>query len=52
LMDVNLLVVESEKTDREIVKQASAMLSGPKHNVGVVLNKKRAYVPLWLQQEL
>jgi polysaccharide biosynthesis transport protein len=51
-MDVNLMVVESEKTDREVVKQASALVSGAKPNVGVVLNRKRTYVPQWLQQEL
>jgi Mrp family chromosome partitioning ATPase len=51
-MDVNLMVVESEKTDREVVKQASSLVSGPKANVGVVLNRKRTYVPQWLQQEL
>jgi Mrp family chromosome partitioning ATPase len=52
LMDVNLMVVESEKTDRELVKQASAMVAGEKANVGLVLNKKRTYVPQWLHQEL
>lgn len=52
MMDVNLLVIESEKTDRDIVKQASSMIGGAKANVGVVLNKKRTYVPSWLLQEL
>jgi uncharacterized protein involved in exopolysaccharide biosynthesis/Mrp family chromosome partitioning ATPase len=51
-MDVNLMVVESEKTDREVVKQASSLVSGTKANVGVVLNKRRTYVPQWLHQEL
>jgi uncharacterized protein involved in exopolysaccharide biosynthesis/Mrp family chromosome partitioning ATPase len=51
-MDVNLLVVESEKTNLDLVKQASSMLSGSKANVGVVLNKTRTYVPKWLVQEL
>ena len=51
-MDVNLMVIESEKTDRELVKQASSLVSGAKPNVGVVLNRKRTYVPQWLQQEL
>jgi Mrp family chromosome partitioning ATPase len=51
-MDINLLVVESEKTAMDLVKQASAVVSGPKPNVGVVLNKKRTYVPQWLHQEL
>jgi len=52
LMDVNLLVVEAEKTNRDVVKQASTMLSGSKGNVGVVLNKTQTYVPEWLLQEL
>ncbi len=51
-MDVNLLVVESEKTAVDVVKQASSLVSGTKPNVGVVLNKKRTYVPQWLHQEL
>jgi polysaccharide biosynthesis transport protein len=51
-MDVNLLVVECEKTNREVIKQASSMLAGSKAKVGVVLNKKRTYVPKWLLQEL
>jgi len=51
-MDLNLMVVESEKTDREVVRQASFMISGKKPNVGVVLNKRRTYVPQWLHQEL
>jgi hypothetical protein len=46
------MVIESEKTDREVVKQASSLVSGAKANVGVVLNRKRTYVPRWLQQEL
>ena len=52
LMDVNLLVVESEKTGRDVAKQAADMLTGTKAKVGVVLNKQRAYVPQWLHQEL
>ena len=51
-MDVNLMVVESEKTAVDVIKQASSMVSGTKPNVGVVLNKKRTYVPQWLHQEL
>ena len=51
-MDMVFMVVESEKTDREIVKRASAMLSESKANVGIVLNKGRTYVPRRLQQEL
>ena len=51
-MDMVLLVVESEKTNRNLVKQASTLLSESKANVHAVLNKSRKYVPGWLQQEL
>jgi len=52
MMDVNLMVVEAEKTQRDLVKQAHTLLAGSKSNVGIVLNKKRTYVPKWLHQEL
>ena len=51
-MDINLMVVESEKTEVEIIKQASELVSGPRSNVGLILNKKRTYIPQWLHQEL
>ena len=51
-MDMVLLVVESEKTDREVVKRATTLLSEAKINLAVVLNKRRTYVPRLLQQEL
>jgi uncharacterized protein involved in exopolysaccharide biosynthesis/Mrp family chromosome partitioning ATPase len=51
-MDMVLVVVESEKTDRDLVKRAVAMISEPKPNIGVVLNKRKTYVPKLLQQEL
>ena len=51
-MDVNLMVVESEKTEVDVVRQASALVSGSRPNVGLVLNKRRTYVPGWLHQEL
>ena len=44
-MDMVLLVVESEKTEREIVQHANALLAQSKANVGAVLNKTRKYVP-------
>ena len=50
-MDMVLLVIESEKTDREIVQQATALLAESKANVCAVLNKTRTYVPPWLHQE-
>ena len=51
-MDMVLLVVESEKNDREVVQGACTLLADSKAHVGVVLNKTRTYVPTRLQQEL
>ena len=52
-MDMVFMVVEAEKTDRDIVKRASQMLTEAKAtNVGVVLNKSHNYVPSRLNQEL
>lgn len=50
-MDITLLVVESEKTGREIVEQSSAWLTDAGATVGVVLNKTRQYVPKQLHQD-
>jgi polysaccharide biosynthesis transport protein len=50
-MDMILLVVESEKTEREMVQRANALLEQSKASVGVVLNKTRKYVPDRLQQD-
>ena len=50
-MDMVLLVVESEKTEREMVQRANALLEQSKARVGVVLNKTRKYVPDRLQQD-
>jgi len=44
-MDMVLMVVESEKTNRDVVERASALLAQSKTNVGAVLNKTRSYVP-------
>lgn len=52
-MDMVFMVVEAEKTDRDVVKRASQMLTEAKAtNVGVVLNKSHNYVPGRLNQEL
>ena len=51
-MDMVLMVVESEKTDRDVAQRASALLSESRANVGVVMNKNRSYVPKRLHQEL
>ena len=50
-MDITLLVIESEKTGREMAEQANAQLAEVGASVGVVLNKTRQYVPKRLQQE-
>jgi uncharacterized protein involved in exopolysaccharide biosynthesis/Mrp family chromosome partitioning ATPase len=50
-MDMVLLVVESEKTDRELVQQANTWLAESGATVGAVLNKTHKYVPERLHQE-
>jgi uncharacterized protein involved in exopolysaccharide biosynthesis/Mrp family chromosome partitioning ATPase len=44
-MDKVLLVVEAEKTGREVVKRGYTQLSAARANVSVVLNKSRSYLP-------
>jgi polysaccharide biosynthesis transport protein len=51
LMDMVLLVIESEKTNRETVQRASALLAESKATVGTVLNKTRSYIPTRLHQD-
>lgn len=50
-MDMTLLVIESEKTDRDAVQQATALLAQSKATVGAVLNKTRKYIPNRLHRE-
>ena len=50
-MDMVLLVVESEKTDRDMVQQANAWLAESGATVGVVLNKTKQYIPERLHRE-
>jgi uncharacterized protein involved in exopolysaccharide biosynthesis/Mrp family chromosome partitioning ATPase len=50
-MDMVLLVLESEKSDRDIVQRATNLLAESKAHVGVILNKTRSYVPSRLSQE-
>ena len=52
LMDTTLLVVEAEKTQRDLLKGASALLQAHKADSAVVLNKRRQYVPSRLVQEI
>ena len=51
-MDLVLLVIESGKTNRDVVEQANSILAGSQVSPKAVLNKYRRYVPHWLQQEL
>ncbi|HXB60019.1 MAG TPA: Wzz/FepE/Etk N-terminal domain-containing protein [Candidatus Acidoferrales bacterium] len=50
-MDMTLLVLESEKTNLEVVQQANTWLAESGATVGVVLNKTHQYVPSRLNQE-
>jgi succinoglycan biosynthesis transport protein ExoP len=51
-MDTVMLVVEAEKTDRDVVQQAHQLLQQSKANVTAVLNKTRKYLPARLQHEI
>jgi polysaccharide biosynthesis transport protein len=53
-MDQVLLVIESEKTERELVQQATALLAQSQSKAGVcaVLNKTQNHVPTRLHQGL
>ena len=51
-MDTVMLVIESEKTNRDVVQQANQLLMQSKANVTAVLNKTRKYVPARLQHDL
>jgi uncharacterized protein involved in exopolysaccharide biosynthesis/Mrp family chromosome partitioning ATPase len=51
-MDTVMLVVESEKTDRDVVQQANQLLLQSKANVTTVLNKTRKYIPARLQHDI
>ncbi len=50
-MDMVLLVVESEKTDKNLVQKATVLLAESKAHVGAVLNKTKNYVPERLHQD-
>jgi len=51
-MDTVMLVIESEKTDRDVVQQANQLLLQSKAHVTAVLNKTRKYIPASLQHEI
>jgi uncharacterized protein involved in exopolysaccharide biosynthesis/Mrp family chromosome partitioning ATPase len=50
-MDKLLLVVEAEKSNREVVKRGYANLMAERNNVSVVLNKTHSYIPKALDTE-
>jgi polysaccharide biosynthesis transport protein len=50
-MDITLLVVESEKNDRDVIIHANQWLTVGGASVSVVLNKTRQYVPGRLHRE-
>jgi len=45
LMDMVFMVVESERTNAELVRQANTLLAESRSNVTVLLNKYRPYLP-------
>ncbi len=51
LMDMVLLVIESEKTNQDVVKRVNQLLAESKAKVSTVLNKTRNYIPTRLHQE-
>ena len=51
-MDKLLLVVEAEKSNRELVKRGYSKLMAERDNISVVLNKTRSYIPKSLDNEI
>ncbi len=51
-VDKILLVVEAERSNREVVKRAYTQLADANAKVSVVFNKSRSYGPRWLEAEL
>jgi len=52
LMDKVLLVVEAEKTNRDVAKRGYRELIGARADVSIVLNKARSYLPKRLEAEV
>jgi Mrp family chromosome partitioning ATPase len=50
-MDMVLLTIQSEKTDRDAALQAVELLALSRAKVGIVLNKTRKYIPEILYRE-
>ncbi len=51
VMDMVLLVVESEKTNQDVARKVISLLTESTTNVATVLNKAHSYVPAKLHQE-
>lgn len=50
-MDFVLLIIESEKTDRDLVTRARDLLAESKTPVGAILNRTKTYVPKAIYQD-
>jgi len=50
-MDMVLLVIQSEKTNRDNAQQAVELLASAHTKIGIVLNKTRKYIPERLHRE-
>ena len=51
-MDKMLLVVEAEKSNRDLIKRGYSKLMNERDNVSVILNKARTYLPKSLDNEI
>lgn len=51
-MDVVLMVMESEETNRDVANQALELLADSKAHLGGILNKTKSHVPKKLEQDL
>ncbi len=51
-MDVVLMVMDSEKTNRDVANQALELLADSKAHLGGILNKTKSHVPKKLEQDL
>jgi succinoglycan biosynthesis transport protein ExoP len=52
LMDKVLLVLDSEKTDRDVLKRRYAELAAGKAHVSCIYNKVKRHGPRWLEGEV
>ena len=50
-MDITLMVMESEETNRDVAKQAAELLAESNVQLGAILNKTKSYVPKQLEQD-